>query len=83
VKKDKKLASSEKTVDLSLFSIALLCEAAKQNPDEVIASLKSHRVDAGYYFNLGRESLRQSGMDEKDIKFWEACFTMFMLENNV
>ena len=79
----KKEKESEEMVDLSLNAIAMLCKMAGQNPDEIIASLKSRRVDSDYYYKLGKDKLRQLGGDEGSFKFLEACFTLFMLDNDV
>lgn len=78
----KKEKESEEMVDLSLDAIAMLCKIAGQNPDEIIASLNSRRVDSSYYYKIGKNGLRKLGGDEGSLKFFEACFTLFILDNN-
>ena len=80
MKKDKE---SEEMIDLSLDAIAMLCGVVRQNPDEIIASLKSDRADSDYYYEMGKRKVLQLGGNEKSAKFFEACFTLFMLDNDV
>ncbi len=82
LKKDQKKGSSEENTNDALFSIEILVQATGKNPDEIIETLKSKKVSRDYYYHAGRDFLRKSGY-EADIKFWEACFTLFQLENGV
>lgn len=77
----KREKESEDMVELSLDAIAMLCTAAGQNPDEIIASLNSHRVDSSYYYRIGKNALQKLGADNQSLKFFEACFTLFLLDN--